>query len=78
MSGELSPTEHSILGILDARAGAPCSLEELVGQLPNLSWSELFQGVDGLSRRGAIRLSRHGFDYVLSAAGQPIGCASGF
>jgi len=32
-----------------------------------LSWSELFHAVDSLSRRGAIVLKRHGFDYELRA-----------
>ena len=43
------------------------SLDQAVNALPQLSWSELFHSVDSLSRRGAIVLKRHGFDYELLA-----------
>jgi hypothetical protein len=43
------------------------SLNQAVTALPQLSWSELFHAVDSLSRRGAIVLKRHGFDYELRA-----------
>jgi hypothetical protein len=42
------------------------SMDELIQKLPELSWNELFLAVDRLSRRGAISLRRHGFDYELS------------
>jgi hypothetical protein len=38
-------------------------LEEVVALLPQLSWNQVFQCVDSLSRRGKIILHRRGFDY---------------
>ncbi len=40
-------------------------LEEIVRRLPQLSWNQIFQSVDSLSRRGDIILMRRGFDYEI-------------
>lgn len=46
------------------------TIEEITAMLPELSWSELFQTVDALSRKGAICLRRKGFGYELRARPQ--------
>jgi hypothetical protein len=38
-------------------------LEHLPSCLPDLTWNQVFLGVDALSRQGAIRLQRRGFVY---------------
>lgn len=43
------------------------TIEQLTVQLPELSWSELFQAIDSLSRKGTILLQRKGFQYELRA-----------
>ncbi len=43
-------------------------LDQVVARLPQLSWNQVFQAVDSLSRRGAILLKRRGFEYELSPA----------
>jgi predicted DNA-binding transcriptional regulator len=40
-------------------------LEEIVRRLPQLSWNQVFQSVDSLSRRGDIILMQRGFDYEI-------------
>jgi hypothetical protein len=35
-----------------------CSLDDLVIQLPNLSWSEIFGAIDRMSRDGRLSLRR--------------------
>ncbi|HET6675558.1 MAG TPA: hypothetical protein VFG71_09475 [Nitrospiraceae bacterium] len=47
------------------------SLEAVVDLLPQMSWNQVFQCVDSLSRRGEIILLRHGFDYELVAMSKP-------
>jgi DNA-binding transcriptional ArsR family regulator len=41
------------------------TIEQLTARLPELTWNELFQTVDALSRNGAIILRRRGFQYEL-------------
>ncbi len=41
------------------------TLEELLGEIPELSWAQLFLALDVLSRRGAIELRRDGFSYTV-------------
>lgn len=51
------------------------SLEQVIAQLPEFGWNEIFQAIDSLNRRGLIRLRRRGFDYEVAlahaGAGQP-------
>lgn len=77
MNSDLTRAECLILDVLETAEGTAYSLEALVACLPELSWSELFQAVDHLSRRGAIRMHRRGFDYLLATSGHPSGCAAG-
>jgi len=39
------------------------TIEQLVEQLPELTWNQLFHILDSLSRRDAIVLRRRGFEY---------------
>ena len=60
-----SPIESVIFEELH-RTGA-CTFEELVGALPDYSWSQVFLAVDQLSRDGMLRLKRQNqFDYLIS------------
>jgi hypothetical protein len=53
--------------VLDALQGRdPIPLEQITEWIPELSWNELFQAVDALSRRGDLILRRKGFAYYLS------------
>lgn len=46
----------------------PFTVEELLLQVPELSWAQLFLAVDILSRRGDVELRRQGFTYTLKRA----------
>ena len=39
----------------------PCTLDEVVTYLPNLSWSEVFVAVDQMSRDGRVSLRQVGY-----------------
>jgi hypothetical protein len=41
------------------------TVEEIIRQVPELSWAQLFLAVDVLSRRGDVELRRQGFTYTL-------------
>ncbi len=45
----------------------PVRLEELTESLPQLTWNQVFQAVDALSRSGVILLRRRGFEYEVSS-----------
>jgi len=44
----------------------PVVLDRIVEDMPELSWNQIFQTVDALSRKGVISLRRRGFNYELS------------
>jgi len=44
------------------------TVEELLDELPELSWSQVFLAIDLLSRRGDIELRREGFTYTARRA----------
>ncbi|MER3422549.1 MAG: hypothetical protein C4293_04250 [Nitrospiraceae bacterium] len=56
--------EDVILRLLQS-SGA-LTLDQVIDQLPELSWSEVLQAVDALSRRGTIVLRRRRFEYELA------------
>jgi hypothetical protein len=56
--------EAMVLNLL--RLEKSMKLEQLVSLLPQLSWNQVFQCVDQLSRRGEIILLRRGFDYEIA------------
>jgi len=60
-----SPHESRVLAVLGETDFL--SIEQLVEQLPELTWNQLFHILDDLSRRDAIVLQRRGFDYQATA-----------
>ncbi len=75
MNDKLSRSESLILDLLSTDPETVHSLEDVVAQLPELCWSELFGAVDRLSRRGAIRMHRKGFTYLLVSSDHAAACA---
>lgn len=63
MSSQREVNEAMVLNVL--RPQGSIRLEEMVQRLPQLSWNQIFQTVDSLSRRGEIILMRRGFDYEI-------------
>ncbi|HSB45003.1 MAG TPA: hypothetical protein VLD60_08330 [Nitrospira sp.] len=63
---EYAQRESAIMDLL--RASGKLTVEEIVQQMPDLSWSQLFLAMDVLSRTGEIILWREGFTYTLEAA----------
>ena len=62
------PIEEAILEKL--RSG-PYSLDEVVTELPNFSWGEVFVAVDCMSRDGRVFLRQVGYStYQLSLGSQ--------
>ena len=56
---------HRILKTLEANP--QCDLDKLVQLCSELSWSEVFLGIDRLSRTGRVRLSRQSIgNYIIS------------
>lgn len=57
---------HADALILDVLKSSPrpLTIEEIVGRLPRLDWSQVFLAVDSLSRKGLITLTRQGYDYI--------------
>jgi hypothetical protein len=70
VSSDHADLEQVVLGKLNA--GQRFSVEELLDQLPEVSWSQLFLAIDVLSRRGDIELRRQGFTYSVMKAWAPI------
>lgn len=48
------------------------TLEELLVEVPELSWAQLFVTIDQLSRRGDIELRRKGFTYTARTVTLPL------
>jgi hypothetical protein len=42
-------------------------LDQVIERLPQLTWNQVFQTVDALSRCGAILVRRQGFEYEVSS-----------
>lgn len=59
--------EAVILTRLDQTA--PLSFDELAARVPQLTWNQVFQAVDGLARSGVIHLRRNRFQYELLKTG---------
>jgi DNA-binding GntR family transcriptional regulator len=66
VSSDQADLEQVVLDKL--RPGQRFSVEELLDQLPEVSWSQLFLAIDVLSRRGDIELRRQGFTYTVMKA----------
>jgi hypothetical protein len=54
-----SAQEEAVIEMLQ-RTG-PCSMDDIIMQLPNLSWAEVFVTVDRLSRDGRVLLRQLGY-----------------
>jgi hypothetical protein len=65
MPRHLIQPETLVLDTLN-QAGS-LTIDQMTAQLPELSWSQLFETIDKLSRKGTIILQRHGFQYELRA-----------
>ena len=68
MTPIMKETEALVLQHL--QTARPVILDQLVEDTPELSWNQIFQTVDALSRRGIISLRRRGFEYELSPVPQ--------
>jgi hypothetical protein len=56
MHTNVSAQEEAVIELLQ-RIG-PCSMDDIIIQLPNLSWAEVFVAVGRLSREGRVLLRR--------------------
>jgi hypothetical protein len=66
--------ESAIMDLL--RSSGKLTVEEIVEQIPDLGWSQLFLAMDVLSRTGDVILWREGFTYTLEAANPVLETAS--
>jgi len=64
----LQRADRLVLDVIQSRV-VPLTFEEIIDKIPELSWNQVFLAVDALSRRGEIILSRRGFEYQATAAG---------
>ena len=55
--------EDRIIAVL--RPGETITVEEILDMVPEMSWVQIFLGVDILSRRGDVELRREGFTYTV-------------
>jgi hypothetical protein len=60
---ETQANEAMVLELL--RRQRSIKLEAAIALLPYITWNQVFQCVDALSRRGEIILRRRGFDYEI-------------
>ena len=51
--------------ILDRLGKDRYTVEEILDQVPELSWAQLFLAIDSLSRRGDVELRRQEFTYTV-------------
>ena len=65
-AASMMPSHESLLlSVLDEAEFF--TVEQLVERLPEMTWNQLFQILDDLSRRNAIVLRRHGFEYEVTS-----------
>jgi len=64
----LQRADRLVLDVIQSRV-VPLTFAEIIDKIPELSWNQVFLAVDALSRRGEIILSRRGFEYQATAAG---------
>ncbi len=60
--------DRLILALLHSNS-TPLTFEQIIARLPELTWNQIFLSVDALSRHGDIILTRRGFEYQATAAG---------
>jgi hypothetical protein len=69
MEGRAMPQiteENEALVMQHLQAAHPVILDRIVEDMPELTWNQIFETVDALSRKGVISLRRRGFNYELS------------
>ena len=72
---EVAHAEHTTVGkqVLDfVQRAQACELEALTHECPNLTWNQVFLAVDGLSRRGELRLVSQGRGLYTVILRQPL------
>jgi hypothetical protein len=70
MTPTLVPSVDSVI-CQEVTSLASCTLDELTQRLQTYSWAHVFEAVDRLSRQGALKVNRTGFDYALSIGSAP-------
>ncbi|WP_455245824.1 hypothetical protein [Petrachloros mirabilis] len=60
---DCSHHECTIMTVLHGSSSLP--IEEILERVTDLSWSQIFLTIRGLSRKGSIALHRHGFTYTV-------------
>ena len=67
---KLGTVERSILRLLDEVS--PVCLDDLIQLLPEFTWNQVFQAIDGLARAGQVLLQRHRSTYHVLATDRAI------
>jgi hypothetical protein len=63
----MNPGEIESMILDQLKRTGPCALENLVESLPDLTWNQVFAGVDRLSRDGRLTLQHPTrFEYMVS------------
>ena len=64
----MSTVEEEIMNKLQ---NGPCGFDDVLTELPNFSWAEVFAAVDCMSRDGRVSLRQHGYStYQISPGPQ--------
>lgn len=56
MPSDMSAQEEAVIDLLPK--SGPCSFDDLIRNLPNLSWGEVFAAVDRMSKDGRLLIRR--------------------
>jgi len=67
---KLGTVERSILRLLDEVS--PVCLDDLLQLLPEFTWNQVFQAIDGLARAGQVLLRRHRTTYHVLATDRAV------
>jgi len=70
----MTPIEADIIELLRLRG--PCCLDDVVRDLPNLSWGEIFGALDRMSRDGRVVLRQLGYSTYQISFGSRFAYAS--
>jgi len=58
--------ENEALVMQHLQTAHPVILDQIIEDVPELSWNQIFETVDALSRRGVISLRRRGYEYEIA------------
>jgi len=71
----MTPIEADIIELLRLRG--PCCLDDVVRELSNLSWGEVFGALDQMSKDGRVLVHRHGYStYQIALQSQVLSSSS--